>query len=68
MPSLKSHYDVVIIGGGPAGCATAIALQQLGITNVLVAEASDYSQPRIGESIPPDTRGLFSRLGIWQAF
>ena len=58
----------MIIGGGPAGCATAIALQQLGITNVLVAEASDYSQPRIGESIPPDTRGLFSRLGIWQAF
>ena len=68
MPDLKKHYDVVIIGGGPAGCATAIALQQLGINNVLVAEASDYSQPRIGESIPPDTRGLFSRLGLWQAF
>lgn len=68
MADLKKNYDVVVIGGGPAGCATAIALQQLGITNVLVAEASDYSQPRIGESIPPDTRGLFSRLGIWQAF
>ncbi|HEY7772030.1 MAG TPA: tryptophan 7-halogenase [Marinagarivorans sp.] len=68
MPDLKSHYTVVIIGGGPAGCATAIALQQLGIKDVLVAEASDYTQPRIGESIPPDTRGLFSRLGLWQAF
>ncbi|WP_281561397.1 FAD-dependent monooxygenase [Thalassomonas sp. RHCl1] len=66
---MSSHlYDVVIVGGGPAGCATAIALHQLGITRVAVVEGSDYSRVRIGESIPPDTRGLFSRLGVWQAF
>ena len=62
------QYDVAIIGGGPAGCATAIALHQLGVTDVLLVEASDYSRVRIGESIPPDTRNLFSRLGLWQAF
>ncbi|WDE07457.1 NAD(P)/FAD-dependent oxidoreductase [Thalassomonas viridans] len=65
---IPKTYDVVIIGGGPAGCATAIALHNLGITKVLVAEGCDYSRIRIGESIPPNTRGLFSRLGLWQAF
>ena len=61
-------YEVVIIGGGPAGCATALALRNAGLDNILVCEASDYNHPRVGESIPPNTRGLFSRLGLWQAF
>lgn len=64
----QTIYDVAIIGGGPAGCATAIALKKQGIEQILVAEAGSYQQPRIGESIPPDTRDLFAQLGIWEAF
>lgn len=37
-PDLKSHYDVVIIGGGAHGMATAYYLRKQGITNVAVLE------------------------------
>ena len=60
--------DVVIVGGGPAGCAAAIALHRAGVENILVIESSQYESPRIGESIPPDTRGLFKQLGVLDAF
>jgi sarcosine oxidase subunit beta len=37
-PELKDRYDVVIIGGGAHGLATAYYLRQLGITDVAVLE------------------------------
>jgi flavin-dependent dehydrogenase len=61
-------FDVAIVGGGPAGCATAIALAQAGVRRVLLVEATDYRTVRIGESIPPTTARLLQRLGLWDAF
>ena len=61
-------FDVAIVGGGPAGCATAIALAQDGVRRVLLVEATDYRAVRIGESIPPITARLLERLGVWSAF
>src|SRR6266851_2017231 len=39
-PELKDSYDVVIIGGGSHGLATAYYLRQQGITDVAVLEKS----------------------------
>jgi sarcosine oxidase, subunit beta len=39
-PDLKTRYDVVIIGGGSHGLATAYYLKQRGITDVAVLEKS----------------------------
>ena len=60
--------SIVIIGGGPAGLATALALQAKGAQAITVAESGHYDQTRIGESIPPDIRPLMARLGILSAF
>ena len=61
-------YEVVILGGGPAGCATALALRRRGMHGILIVEAEHYKAIRVGESIPPDARLLLERLGVWQAF
>jgi flavin-dependent dehydrogenase len=61
-------FDVVILGGGPAGCATALALARHGISRVLVVEAGRYQAVRIGESIPPDIRVVLEELGVWENF
>ena len=59
---------VAILGGGPAGCATALALHHQGIGDVQVIEAGNHDAQRIGESIPPDTGLMFRSLGIWDDF
>jgi flavin-dependent dehydrogenase len=60
---------VVIAGAGPAGCATALALQLAGIEDVVVLEAhDDDGGVPVGESLPPDTGALLRRLGVWDAF
>jgi len=65
---LIEYTRVAIIGGGPAGTSCALRLSQLGIKDVTIIEASDYQTFRIGESIPPESKTLFVKLGIWQAF
>jgi flavin-dependent dehydrogenase len=67
-PDLADAFDVVVLGGGPAGCATALSLARHGVAKVLVVEACGYDAIRVGESIPPDTRLLLLELGIWEPF
>jgi flavin-dependent dehydrogenase len=66
MPSSES-FDVIIIGGGPAGAAAAITLAVQGIRTAII-ERSDYSTPRVGETLPPAIRSTLISLGVWQRF
>jgi len=53
-------YDVVAIGGGPAGAAAAHLLASWGWSVLLVHHAG---RPALAESLPPSTRKLFALAG-----
>ena len=57
--------DIFIIGGGPAGLATAIAARQRGF-DVLVADGAQLPiEKPCGEGLMPDGRAALGKLGIF---
>jgi flavin-dependent dehydrogenase len=58
----RSAFDVAIVGGGPAGLATAIGLAREGLGAVVI-EASDYTGVRVGEHLAPSGKTLLAALG-----
>ncbi len=63
----NEHYDVAIIGGGPAG-STAAALLALADRRVIVLERDKFPRFHIGESLLPFSMKAFSRLGLHEKF
>jgi len=60
-------YDVVVLGGGPAGSAAALALvHERPELRVALVEASAFERPRIGETLAPGGRQLLEGLGVWE--
>ena len=65
--AVNEQVDVAILGGGPAGTSTAIALARKGL-NVAVLERSRYEAQRVGETLPPKVRMPLEELGLWEKF
>jgi len=62
---LLEAVDVAVIGGGPAGCAAALALRtHFPELCVAMVEAGDYTEYRSGEILPPAARSLLRGLGV----
>lgn len=57
----------LVVGGGPAGSATALHLARLGHAVVLV-EASSHDDFRAGETLPPAAAALLRSAGVWERF
>lgn len=60
---MKEAYDVIVIGGGPAGTSTAIQLSRQGF-KVAVLERTSYLPARIGETLPASASSLLAAIGI----
>jgi len=67
--NVSSQYDVLILGGGPAGLATALSLKQHQPTaTVAVVEPFSYRGSRSTEVFAPICKKYLERLGILEEF
>jgi flavin-dependent dehydrogenase len=57
-------YDVIIVGGGPAGCSTAIRLAQSGLRPLVLEEKHMPREKLCGEFITPECFPALERLGV----
>jgi 2-polyprenyl-6-methoxyphenol hydroxylase-like FAD-dependent oxidoreductase len=58
-------FDVLVVGGGPAGCAAAITMARAGL-RVALADRPRALPP--GEALAPAGVGLLRELEVWDAF
>lgn len=64
MTDLPAASDVLIVGGGPAGAALAVALRRAGVDRVTLLDRPPGGAFRIGESVAPGIAPLLRRLGL----
>lgn len=60
---MSKQYDIVIIGGGPAGSTAATVLAKKGY-NILLLEKEKFPREHVGESLLPFCYPLFESLGV----
>ena len=63
MENNSSNYDVIVMGGGPAGSSIASILAREG-RSVILFEKEEFPRHHIGESLMTDTYWTFERMGI----
>src|SRR5690606_4889616 len=61
--SLEREYDVIVIGGGPAGSAASTILAQHG-RRVLLLEKDAFPRYHIGESLLPYAYFTLQRMNL----
>ena len=63
METNSNIYDVIVIGGGPAGSTVASILAREG-RKVVLFEKEKFPRHHIGESLMTDTYWTFERMGF----
>src|SRR5580765_2823275 len=60
---MQSSFDVIVMGGGPAGATAAALLATRGL-DVLVLEKESFPRFHIGESLLPRSLPILEKLGV----
>ncbi|MFN7948710.1 MAG: NAD(P)/FAD-dependent oxidoreductase [Blastocatellia bacterium] len=63
MNNENNSYDVIVMGGGPAGSSVASILAREG-RRVILFEKEQFPRHHIGESLMTDTYWTFQRMGL----
>ena len=64
---MRARFDVIVVGAGPAGAATAILLAERGL-EVLVLDRARFPRPKMcGEYLSPEAARILDRLGALKA-
>jgi flavin-dependent dehydrogenase len=63
METNTNNYDVIVMGGGPAGSTIASILSREGC-KVVLFEKEEFPRHHIGESLMTDTYWTFQRMGF----
>jgi flavin-dependent dehydrogenase len=58
------HYDICVVGGGPAGIAAAVKLYQLGFSTLLIDSGHQHDAPDV-QSISPGVLTLLRTIGLY---
>lgn len=67
MAEAEEQFDVVVVGGGPAGTSSSTILAKGG-KRVLLLDREKFPRFRIGESLLPGGWELWKRLGVTEKF
>src|SRR5262249_39568383 len=65
--SVGDRYDVVVIGAGPAGCASAIAARRRGLSVCVVDKATFPRDKTCGDGLTTNALRLLEQLGLSRA-
>jgi 2-polyprenyl-6-methoxyphenol hydroxylase-like FAD-dependent oxidoreductase len=61
-------YDVIIVGGGPAGMMAGLLFARAGISTLVLEKHGDFLRDFRGDTVHPSTMEILDQLGMLERF